>query len=138
MAAENREGAKVMPTGRPFSPGVSGNPGGRPPGLARLAREATSDGVDTVAFFTLVSHGTKPDGWPDGAALTPEHMIDANRWLADRGFGKAPLTIVHESTSAEDELQSYSLDALADMLHLVNTGQAAIAIEPTPDQPANP
>ena len=90
--ADAQSSARTV-VGRPFQPGSSGNPGGRPPGLARLAREATGDGVDVVGFFTLVSRGTKPEGWPDGEKLTADHMIDANRWLADRGWGKAALQI---------------------------------------------
>ena len=70
--------------------------------------------MDTVAFFALVSHGTKPDGWPDGAALTPEHMIDANRWLADRGFGKAPLLLDVSGDNGSDGngLAALTLDEL--------------------------
>ena len=85
MEANARHNDKAV-VGRPFAPGVSGNPGGRPPGRARLAREATGDGVDVVGFFTLVSHRVKPDGWPEAEKLTADHMIRANEWLADRGY----------------------------------------------------
>ena len=90
MEANARHNDKAV-VGRPFAPGVSGNPGGRPPGRARLAREATGDGVDVVGFFTLVSHRVKPDGWPEAEKLTADHMIRANEWLADRGFAFRPL-----------------------------------------------
>jgi hypothetical protein len=96
----NAEHTVPATVGRPWPAGVSGNPGGRPPGLAKLAREVTFDGVDIVAFFTLVSHGEKPQGWPDAEKLTPEHMIRANEWLADRGLGKA--TQIIDATSETD------------------------------------
>ena len=44
-------------TGRGFPPGQSGNPGGRPKGLATLAREAVGDGRDLVAFYLAVLKG---------------------------------------------------------------------------------
>lgn len=36
--------------GRPFAPGVSGNPGGRPRGLARYVRELVGDGSRTLLW----------------------------------------------------------------------------------------
>ena len=71
--------------GRPFPKGVSGNPGGRPRGLAAYVREQTLDGEELVDFMLRVKRGEKVHG------LTPtmNHMMDAVSWLADRGFGKS-------------------------------------------------
>ena len=123
---------------RPFTPGVSGNPGGRPPGLARLAREATGNGVDIIAFFTLVSRGVKPEGWPDGERLSADHMIDANRWLADRGWGRSPITIVTEeaTTNPLDAIPYEQLAALREAMRTVLEAPKvidAIDVSPTPD-----
>lgn len=68
-------------TGNGFKPGKSGNPGGRPKGLARLAREATGgDGRLLVEFYVRV--------YQDEDEKT-ETRLKAAEWLADRGFGKA-------------------------------------------------
>ena len=39
--------------GRPFAKGVSGNPGGRPKGLARYVRELVGDDGRRIADFML-------------------------------------------------------------------------------------
>jgi hypothetical protein len=68
-------------TGAGFMPGATGNPGGRPKGLARRVRELVGDDGHEIAefMFSIMS---------DGAARTADRM-EAARWLADRGFGKA-------------------------------------------------
>ncbi len=125
--AQNNERAVV---GRPFAPGVSGNPGGRPPGLARLAREATGDGADIVGFFVLVSRGVKPEGWPDAEKLTADHMIHANEWLADRGFGKAPLVVVNDSDTSDEYVRTLTLEELREALHALDDMRRAIGQAP--------
>jgi|GEM_PF-4486516 len=61
--------------------GVSGNPGGRPRGLADLVRRETKDGAELVEFFLAIFRGKRK------APL--RQRIEAATWLADRGFGKA-------------------------------------------------
>lgn len=83
MAAENR-GETAAPLalvrGRPFAPGNSANPGGRPKGLASLVRQETKDGAELVAFMLRVLRGRKQP---------LRYRLEAASWLADRGFGKA-------------------------------------------------
>lgn len=82
-------------TGR-FRPGVSPNPGGRPRGFARMIREHTGDGKELVDFALEVMRSSKH----------PVHVrLDAMKWLADRGFGRAaqPIEITYPD---EDEMQA--------------------------------
>lgn len=81
MAENSTISAKRRGPGRPFRPGQSGNPGGRPLGLAERARRATRDGATTVRFMASVLAGKV-----DGASVRDRIM--AATWLCDRGYGK--------------------------------------------------
>jgi hypothetical protein len=61
--------------------GVSGNPGGRPQGLARATRELVGDdGMKLAAFWwSIVQDETRRDS----------DRLEASRLLADRSWGKA-------------------------------------------------
>jgi hypothetical protein len=72
-------------TGRGFQPGVSGNPGGRPKGLARRVRELVGDDGHEIAEFMF-------DVMQNEKARTADRL-EAAAWLADRGFGKTELAI---------------------------------------------
>jgi hypothetical protein len=72
------------PTGRRddfgrFSPGISGNPGGRPKGIATRIRAETRNGEELADFMLSVLR--------DDSEPTRTRM-EAASWLADRGFGK--------------------------------------------------
>ena len=67
-----------------FAVGVSGNPGGRPKGLASIIRDRTFDGQELVDFYTSVFRGEKIDG----VKPTLKLRMEAATWLTDRGFGK--------------------------------------------------
>ena len=86
--------------GKGFKPGVSGNPGGRPKGLAALVRANTNDGKEIVRLFLDVMRGkltiSRRVKSPAGKEIRLEEKpsfrerIQAAEWLAERGFGKVP------------------------------------------------
>jgi hypothetical protein len=91
LAENSVETASPRVIGRPFAAGVSGNPGGRPKGLARYVRELVGDDGRRVADFML-------------AVLEDERertgvRMEAAGWLADRGFGRAHVPV--EAKQAE-------------------------------------
>ena len=75
--------ARVMSC--PFRKGLSGNPGGRPKGLAAYVRDNTLEGEELADFYLAIFRGEKIDGKKPGL----RHRMEAGTWLSDRGFGKA-------------------------------------------------
>ena len=65
---------------RPWKPGQSGNPSGRPKGIAAIVKEHT-DPADLVAILRECANDPRAK-WSE--------RIAAVRELADRGWGKAP------------------------------------------------
>jgi hypothetical protein len=87
MTVENNDTATVLGgvTGMGFMPGRSGNPGGRPKGLAKRVRELVGpDGERLVAFHV--------DVMEDPEQKMTDRLVAA-RWLADRGFGRVTLVV---------------------------------------------
>lgn len=90
-------------TGRGFQPGQSGNPGGRPKGLARATRELVGeDGTALVELWLAIA--------ADPLQKTSDRL-EASRLLADRGWGKSavftaqagdPLDLANAQEAAED------------------------------------
>ncbi len=82
--------------GKPFEKGKSGNPGGRPKGLADTIRKLTKDGRELIDLHLEVMRGTlkikRIDGYGMEIEQLPLHKdrMMAAQWLADRGFGKVP------------------------------------------------
>ncbi len=93
--AEN--GKKKMPEGRPFTKGVSGNPGGRPKGIASSARRILEDAAkQDAAVRAGIESG--PDVltrfWLNTMADSNADIrirLAASELLADRAYGKAPM-----------------------------------------------
>lgn len=81
---------------KPFPKGVSGNPGGRPRGIAAKAREHTD-----AALNVLI------DGMGDS---DPRVRVTAAKEVLDRGWGK-PLTMTADVTKRLDEFTDDDLDA---------------------------
>ena len=93
MEIENKPLSIPRPRGNPaWLPGVSGNPGGRPKGLAELVRAETRDGAEVVEFMLRILRGKRQ----------PMRLrMEAAAWLADRGFGKALQQMELSSPGAE-------------------------------------
>ena len=85
-------------TGKGFTPGVSGNPGGRPKGLSRRVRELGGEDGEAIANYMLSVMN-------DERARTADR-IEAGKWLANRGFGTAPL-VIEAGVTPEQLLQDY-------------------------------
>jgi len=66
-------------------PGVSGNPGGRPKGLSRRVRELVGEDGHAIAEFMFIVLSDETERTAD--------RMEAAKWLADRGFGKAALVV---------------------------------------------
>lgn len=79
-----------------FKPGQSGNPGGRPKGIAAKAREHTDN-----ALTVLVDGMADPD---------PRVRVSAAKEVLDRGWGK-PLTMTADVTKRLDDFSDDELDA---------------------------
>ena len=104
-----------------WKPGQSGNPGGRAPGLEKLVRAKTHDGLDTVSFFVGVANNRK---------MKMEHRIEAHKWLADRGFGRAmqPTELTGKDGGpllwGNAVLSDFTVDELRQLLTLAERNQA--------------
>lgn len=76
-------------TGKGFMPGQSGNPAGRPRGLAAAVREtlriAVQEGEDPAFAMARFYAGIYAD-----KTQKLEHRMKAAEWLSERGWGKAP------------------------------------------------
>lgn len=78
------EGENTLPVGfKPWQPGQSGNPGGRPGGtlgFAKAIQRATMNGEKLWKIALGIAENERAHN---------RDRLDAVAWLADRGFGKA-------------------------------------------------
>ncbi len=97
--------------GQGFKKGRSGNPGGRPKGLAAMVRARTKDGKEVVELMLKIMCGELciertylRDGGQHTVVEEPSHRdrMQAAEWLADRGFGKVtePFSLKNPDGSA--------------------------------------
>ena len=108
--------------GRPFEPGKSGNPGGRPRILADVqeaARKYTAEAMDTLA--TIMRDDKAP----------PATRVAAANSLLDRGWGCAPasLSLSHETAEATSERLVAEFAAAARDAQLLLANQRSVASE---------
>ncbi len=80
---------------RPFKKGISGNPSGRPKSFGESIRRLTRDGEELVQLALKVLRGKlsvkmfDKEGNPHDAEPSIKERLEAMKWLADRGWGKA-------------------------------------------------
>src|SRR5690348_16391946 len=101
LVAQDSIGTATRVRGRPFPPGQSGNPGGRPRGLVAAIRAQTRDGEELVRFMLSVLRGRLA-----GARL--RDRMAAAEWPADRGFGR-PVQAVGMAMDALDDRPTLEL-----------------------------
>lgn len=70
----------------PWKPGQTGNPGGRPKGLAGYIRDQTMDGRELADFLISVMRGEFPP-----LSFRGSERLKACEMLLNRGFGQQPL-----------------------------------------------
>lgn len=102
--AQNSARATTKVVGRPFEPGQSGNPGGRPKGLATKIREI-APAEELASFYVALWTRDGKVLRQLGIKVADVTLADRTRaadWLADRGYGKAPQ---YAAVEGEDPLE---------------------------------
>ena len=109
-------------SGGRFAKGVTGNPGGRPKGLASYIRQLTNDGQDLVdEVMHILRH-------PNGKGIQAQKLqLDCIMWLADRGFGKAALGVEHTG-EVSHAYEVFSRLSTAELEEYVSRGREARAL----------
>ncbi|MCR4338788.1 MAG: DUF5681 domain-containing protein [Gemmatimonadaceae bacterium] len=116
----------IQNTGRaenlnPWKPGQSGNPGGRPKGLARQVRELVGNDGKRLAEFHLAV-ATLDVELLAAANVTAKQVTVRDRqtsvaWLAERGWGKpATFAPVEEGDPLELSNVAVAIDKVVDEL----------------------
>lgn len=100
-------------TGGGFLPGQSGNPGGRPKGLAAAARGAVGDdGRDLVAFFSAVMRGDRK-ALGERRPVALRERVQAATWLADRAYGKAVQVVEIPEDPRQEQVEAIRQEVIA-------------------------
>ena len=108
----NAENSTKTVVGRPFLPGQTGNPGGRPKGMSAYVRETTDGGREMVDLMVQVMRGETING------MKPKikDQMDAAGWLADRAIGKPVAMLDSRSMNVDIELRELPTRQLLEML----------------------
>jgi hypothetical protein len=100
---------------RPWKPGQSGNPGGRPKGLASAVRAVAPPEQLAKFYLAVYLAGTDESLLNDElrailgtSKVTLRDRLQAADWLTERGYGKAP---THAPVSGEDPLELSGIES---------------------------
>lgn len=134
VAQKSDPSARRRGPGRPFKPGQSGNPGGRPKGLAAKVREVAP--ADKLAEYYLAIWSLNKTALRklkiDPAECTLQERNRAAEWLADRGYGKAP---AHAPVEGGDPLERGTVErAIDEAVDELAARRAAAAPRPSADR----
>jgi hypothetical protein len=145
---------------RPWQPGQSGNPAGRPLSFLDLAlqvRQITRNGTELAQFLLAVMHGEaiRVPGRNGDRALaaqrpTLNHRLQAAQLLLDRGWGRAPqvIELLGDATpEQQQQMRRALLESLTDdertqlrallQRALARTMTAPPEAPPAPEAPAS-
>ena len=116
---DNAENSMKTIVGKPFAPGVSGNPGGRPKGMSAYIRETSDGGREMVDLMVAVMRGETING------MKPKikDMIDASEWLTDRAFGKPVTQVEARSLNVDMSLSELSSENLLAALNIAKSSR---------------
>ncbi len=96
---------KTPPVGRRFAKGQSGNPGGRPKGIASQVKALVGDNGEKLAeLLWLYASGTDAQIRKRfGCKYGPRHeaRLEAMKELLDRGFGRPAQTVALEDGNGQ-------------------------------------
>jgi len=119
MSVENNGQSRGGCTRKGFLPGFSGNPGGRPKGLASLVRSKTKNGKELVDLMLKIMRGklTVTRYTSEGVKYEQTPSIQdrqkALEWLADRGFGKCDSVVSLQNPDGSNLIAPSILEAAA-------------------------
>ena len=105
----------VVKVGGPWKPGQSGNPAGRPKSLMDLIKTQTKNGnvLIDVAMAILTQETYR------NQTVKIADRLEALKWLADRGWGKAIQPVEHSGEVAIHELVAQAHEAAVERMKLI-------------------
>jgi hypothetical protein len=109
---------QVIPVGRRWQPGQSGNPNGRRPGLAVLVRRSTRNGRELVHYLLAVVRDT---------GAKPRDRLEAVKLLLERGWGRTQAVVdplfAHEAVTEQSD-QRTPLEVIREIIAAADEADA--------------